>query len=48
MVLPGHHQLDIPVSLIDDIGAAFSQLEKIGKLKQGNGLFEFRDFQIHI
>ena len=24
------------------------QLEEIGKLKQGNGLFEFRDFQIQI
>lgn len=48
MVLPGHHQLDIPVSLIADIEAAFSQLERTGELKQGNGLFEFRDFQIHI
>lgn len=48
MVLPGHHQLDIPVSLIADIEAAFSQLERTGKLKQGNGLFEFQDFQIHI
>ncbi len=47
-VLPGHHQLDIPVSLIADIEAGFSQLEETGKLKQGNGLFEFRDFQIHI
>jgi len=48
MVLPGHHQLDISVSLIAEIETAFSQLERTGKLKQGNGLFEFRDFQIHI
>lgn len=47
-VLPGHHQLDIPVSLIGDIEAGFAQLSRAGKLKQGNGLFEFRDFQIHI
>lgn len=45
---PGHHQLDIPVSLIADIEAGFAQLSRAGKLKQGNGLFEFRDFQIHI
>ena len=47
-VLPGHHQLDIPVSLIADIEAGFAQLSRAGKLKQGNGLFKFRDFQIHI
>lgn len=47
-VLPGHHQLDIPVSLIADIEAGFAQLERTGKLKQGNGLFKFQDFQIHI
>ena len=47
-VLPGHHQLDIPVSLIADIEAGFAQLERAGKLKQGNGLFKFQDFQIHI
>ena len=46
-VLPGHHQLDIPVSLIADIEAGFAQLERAGKLKQGNGLFKFQDFQIH-
>lgn len=47
-VLPGHHQLDIPVSLIHKIEAGFAQLEEIGKLKQGNGIFDFGDFQIHI
>ena len=41
-------QLDIPVSLIADIEAGFAQLERAGKLKQGNGLFKFQDFQIHI
>ena len=47
-ILPGHHQLSIPVSLIDEIEAGFAQIERSGKLKQGNGLFEFRDFQIQI
>lgn len=47
-VLPGHHQLDIPVSLICDIEAGFAQIEKNGQLQQGNGLFDFGDFQIHI
>ncbi len=47
-ILPGHHQLDIPVSLIDEIEDGFAQIERSGKLKQGNGLFEFKDFQIQI
>ncbi len=47
-VLPGHHQLDIPVSLIDEIEAGFAQIERSGKLRQGNGLFEFGNFQIQI
>ncbi len=44
----GHHQLSIPVSMIDEIETGFAQIEKNGKLKQGNGLFEFEDFQIQI
>ena len=47
-ILPGHHQLDIPVSLIDEIEKGFAQIERSGKLKQGNGVFEFKDFQIQI
>lgn len=47
-VLPGHHQLDIPTSLIGEIEDGFAQIERNGQLKQGNGLFEFRDFQIQI
>ena len=47
-VLPAHHQLNIPVSIIDDIEAAFCRLEKDGLLKQGSGMFEFDGFQIHI
>ena len=47
-ILPGHHQLDIPISLAADIEAGFSQLEQSGKLQQGNGIFSFGNFQIHI
>ena len=47
-ILPGHHQLNIPVSLIDEVETGFAQIERNGKLKQGNGLFEFGDFQIQI
>ena len=47
-ILTGHHQLSVPVSLINEIEAGFAQIERSGKLKQGNGLFEFRDFQIQI
>ena len=47
-VLPGHHDVNIPVSLINEIEAGFAELARNGQLKQGNGLFEFRDFQIQI
>lgn len=47
-ILPGHHQLNISVSLIKEIEKGFAQIEKSGQLKHGNGLFEFGDFQIHI
>lgn len=47
-IFPGHHQLDIPTSLMNDIEAGFAQLEEKGQLKQGAGLFEFGNFQIQI
>lgn len=47
-VLPGHHQLDIPVTLISRIEHAFHQLDKNNSLKPGQGIFDFDDFQIHI
>ena len=47
-ILPGHHDLKIPVSLIGEIYADFSQIEKKGQLKQGNGTFDFGDIKIHI
>ena len=47
-VLPGHHQLEIPVSLVAEIEAGFAQIEQSGQLKQGSGFFDFGDFQIQI
>lgn len=47
-ILPGHHQLGVPVSLMDKIEEGFSQIEKNGMLRQGSGLFDFGDFQIQI
>ena len=47
-ILPGHHDLDVPVQMIFKIDEAFSILDKSGKLKQGEGIFEFEDFQIHL
>ncbi len=47
-ILPGHHQLNIPVDIIGRIENGFSRLSEEGKLKQGNGIFDFGDFQIHV
>lgn len=47
-VLPAHHQLSISVDLINDIAAAFHGLYQQNKLQQGNGIFDFGEFQIHI
>jgi len=47
-VLPAHHQLSIPVSIISEIEEAFCKLEQQGNLEQGKGIFDFDGFQIHI
>lgn len=47
-ILPGHHHLSIPVTMIDKIETAFHNLSNEGKLKQGNGIFNYEGFQIHI
>lgn len=47
-VLPGHHQLDIPVQIVNAIDDAFTELYDCGKLKQGGGLFSYSGFEIHI
>ena len=47
-ILPAHHRLTISVSLVDEIANAFNALYQQGKLWQGDGVFDFGDFQIHI
>ena len=47
-LLPAHHQLDIGVDLIDGIANAFHGLHQRNQLQQGNGIYEFDGFQIHI
>lgn len=47
-ILPAHHSLSIPVDLIDRVEMGFSSLYREGKLKQGSGMFDFGDFQVHV
>jgi glyoxylase-like metal-dependent hydrolase (beta-lactamase superfamily II) len=47
-ILPAHHGLDIPVNIIGRIEKAFRKLSDENGLKQGSGVFDFNDFQIHI
>ena len=47
-IMPGHHDLDVSVEIISKIQAAFEELKSSGNLKQGKGIFEFEDFQIHL
>lgn len=47
-ILPAHHQLNIPISLADEVANAFVMLYGQGKLRQGSGIFDFGEFQIHI
>ncbi len=47
-VFPGHHRLDVQVSIINEIESAFRGLNEGGKLEQGAGVFDFGVFQLHI
>lgn len=47
-ILPGHHQLSVPIDMVSKIERAFRTLSDEGKLKQGSGVFCYDDFQIHI
>ena len=40
-VLPAHHQLSVPVDLVDRIEKAFTGLEKDGKLVQGSDVTDY-------
>lgn len=47
-ILPAHNELSIQLELISSIKKAFADIEDKNMLKQGNGIFEFGDFKIHI
>ncbi len=47
-ICPSHHKTDISVGMIDRVYNAFCQIQRQNELKQGGGIFEFGDFQIHI
>lgn len=47
-LLPAHHSLQIPVTLLEEIDKGFEQIKSEGRLAQGNGIFEFEHFKIHI
>ncbi|WP_346937557.1 MBL fold metallo-hydrolase [Clostridium sp.] len=47
-IFPGHHNLDIKVNLVDEINQGFSKIKKEGCLHQGDGVFKFENFEIHI
>lgn len=47
-ILPGHYSLELPVSMIREIGAAFTGLYESGKLVRGKGIFSYDKFSIQI
>lgn len=47
-ILPAHYSLKVPTSFICKIDKGFSELYLSNKLKQGNGIFKFNGFSIHI
>ena len=47
-ILPGHHTLNIHTNLIQEIEEGFVLLYQSGKLEQGNGIYDFEHFKIHI
>ncbi len=47
-IWPGHHSLQVPITLPKRVAAAFMKLADEGKLSQGSGIFTFQDFQIHL
>ena len=47
-ILPAHHKLDIDKNIVDKIWKAFEKLEQKSNLKQGNGIYKFDKFSIHI
>lgn len=47
-ILPAHHDLDVPLSIIEEMDKAFTDLYKNGKLKHGSGTFSYKNFGIKL
>lgn len=47
-ILPAHHKLNVSKNLIYEIWKAFEELDQKGYLKQGNGIYRYNKFSIHI
>ncbi|MDN5343478.1 MULTISPECIES: MBL fold metallo-hydrolase [Oceanotoga] len=47
-ILPAHNELKINIDIIDEILKAFEKIESENRLEQGNGIFQFSNFKIHI
>lgn len=47
-ILPAHHDLEVPLSIINDMDKAFTCLYKDGKLKHGSGTFSYSNFEIKL
>lgn len=47
-ILPGHHQMGVPIDMINKVEEGFDRVKREGKLQQGSGVFDFGIFQIHI
>jgi glyoxylase-like metal-dependent hydrolase (beta-lactamase superfamily II) len=47
-LLPGHHTLNVSSNLISEVDDGFQKIYKRGKLRQGSGIFQFKNFSIHI
>ncbi|MBR2384549.1 MAG: MBL fold metallo-hydrolase, partial [Clostridia bacterium] len=47
-ICPSHHEINIPIGIVDRIYDAFCEIHSQNKFQHGNGIFDFGDFQIHI
>lgn len=47
-ILPGHHTLALPADFPRKVDAGFHEIWQKGILRQGSGVFDFGEFQIHI
>lgn len=47
-ILPGHHRMNLPPDFAARENSAWQHLERQGLLRQGNGIFSFDGFRIHL